>query len=255
MRVLIIEDEEITSNQLRSDLMQMDASLNIVSILRSVSDGLLWFQNNEMPDLIFSDIELLDGNVFALFSKIEITSPIIFTTAYDQFLLNAFQTKGIAYILKPYDYQHVLDSYEKYKGLKKVFGQPSTFNSELITQLKQVLQSSEKQYKQRFTVKMKNGIHILAVDLIAFFQAEQGLIFAYEANQKRHAIIGTLSEIEASLDPKKFFRINRSEIVSIDYIEKIEPYFNDRLSIKLKSMDITLQTSTNKTAEFRKWLE
>ena len=256
MKILIIEDEAIASNQLVSYIHQFSADFEIVATLRSIKDALAWFAENPTPDLIFSDIELLDGNVFALYSKINIKSPIIFTTAYDQFLLKAFQGNGIAYILKPVDYQRVSESFDKFFTLKKELSSPNeTLNSALIEQLKAAIQPNAKNYKQRFTVKMRNGIHILPIEEIAYFESDEGVVFAFGQNQQKYPLNGTLNDIAEMISPAQFFRINRGEIINIDFIEKIESYFNDRLSVKLKKIVKELIISANRVPEFRKWLE
>ncbi len=255
MKILIIEDEEIASQQLAQFIKKFDESIEILAVLRSIKEGMVWFAQNPAPDLIFSDIEVLDGNIFGLFSSIVINSPIVFTTAYDQFLLKAFQTNGISYILKPYDYQQVSDSFEKYYALKKSLSTTKqVLDPTIIDHLRAIIQPSFKNYKQRFTVKMRNGILILPVEEISHFQADEGIIFAHSKNQQKYPLNGTLAEIEGLIDPAIFFRINRSEIININYLEKLEPYFNDRLSIKLKNCPTLVHTSSGRTSELRKWL-
>ena len=256
MKILIIEDEAIASNQLVSYIHQFSADFEIIATLRSIKDALVWFAKNPTPDLIFSDIELLDGNVFALYSKINVKSPIIFTTAYDQFLLKAFQGNGIAYILKPVDYQRVSESFDKFFTLKKELSSPNeTLNSALIEQLRAAIQPNVNNYKQRFTVKMRNGIHILPIEEIAYFESDEGVVFAFGQNQQKYPLNGTLNDIAEVISPAQFFRINRGEIINIAFIEKIESYFNDRLSVKLKKVVKELIISANRVPEFRKWLE
>lgn len=256
MKILIIEDEEIAGLQLISYIHQFNAEFEIVATLRSIKEAMVWFTKNERPDLIFSDIELLDGNVFELYATISVKSPIIFTTAYDQFLLRAFETNGIAYLLKPFGYQKVSIGLEKFFALQKSFASPNeTLNLSLIEQLKEAIQSSAKTYKQRFAVKMRNGIHLLPVEEIAYFQSEDGMTFAFGMSQQKYLLNGTLNDIEENLNPKHFFRINRGEIINVVFIEKIESYFNDRLFVKLQAVSKGLIVSANRVPEFRKWLE
>ena len=256
MKILIIEDEEIASNQLASYIRQYNADYEIVGTLRSIKDATAWFTIHPKPDLIFSDIELLDGNVFLLYATVKVQSPIIFTTAYDQFLQRAFDTNGIGYILKPYGYQKVAESFEKFLSLKKELSNPpETLTTAWIEQLKTALQPNAKSYKQRFTVKMRNGIHILAVEDIAYFESDEGVVFAFGQNQQKYPLNGTLNDIEELLDPNHFFRINRAEMVNISSIDKLETHFNDRLIIKAKGTSKELIISANRVPAFRKWLE
>jgi len=214
-----------------------------------------WLAIYPKPNLIFSDIELLDGNVFMLYATVMVQSPIIFTTAYDQFLQRAFDTNGIGYVLKPYGYQKVAESFEKFLGLKKELStSPQMLDMALIEQLKTALQPNAKSYKQRFTVKMRNGIYILAVEDIAYFESQEGVVFAFDKNQQKYPLNGTLNDVEEVLNPSHFFRINRAEMVNIEMIDKLETYFNDRL-IKAKGTTKELIVSANRVAAFRRWIE
>jgi two-component system, LytTR family, response regulator LytT len=252
MKIIIIEDEEITSQALTEYIKNYDATYDIVATLRSIKDALAWFAHNAMPDLIFSDIELLDGNVFTFYERTPISCPIIFTTAYDNFLLKAFQINGIAYILKPFGYPQVSESFDKFFTLKKTFSGETPPHFSFIEQLKSALKPA---FKQRFTVKMKNGISLLNVQDIVYLQADEGLVFAFGTNQQKYPLTGTLSEINDLLDPTLFFRINRSEVINIHFIEKMEAYFNDRLTLKTKVLSTNLIVSTARTPDFRKWID
>jgi DNA-binding LytR/AlgR family response regulator len=257
MRILIIEDEEITSSQLASYIGQYNTDFEIIGILRSIKEATVWFAQHPKPDLIFSDIELLDGNVFLLYANVRVYSPIIFITAYDQFLQRAFDSNGIGYILKPYGYQKVAESLDKFLSLKNELSGsiPQVLDQTLIEQLKAALQPNIKGYKQRFTVKMRNGIHILAIEDIAYFESEDGVVFAFDKNQQKYSLNGTLNDIEEVLNPNHYFRINRAQILGIGIIDKLENYFNDRMVVKTKHTNKELIVSANRVPAFRKWLE
>jgi DNA-binding LytR/AlgR family response regulator len=193
-----------------------------------------------------------------------VTCPIIFTTAYDQFLLPAFRGNGIAYLLKPFDYEQFREALDKYQLLQGSFGAPAPvtppethLTAEVLHELSQALrQNSQPQYKQRFTVRMRNSLYILTVDEVAYVQADDGVTFAVDAAGQRHPLTGTLTELERQLDPNRFGRVNRSELVNIAFVEKMEPYFNNRLAVKLRMMpEVVLTTSAAQTPEFRRWLE
>ena len=265
MTILILEDEEPAARQLQQQLAQTGLAATVPPVLRSVAKALAWLQANPMPDLILSDIELLDGNVFMLYEQFRVTCPIIFTTAYDQFLLAAFRGNGIAYLLKPFSYDQLREALVKYQLLRRSFGaapelvptaaSPS-LNADLVRELHQLLrQGSQPQYKQRFSVRMSNGLHILPVAEVAYVQADEGVSFAVDAAGKRYPLSGTLTELEGQLDPARFGRINRSELVNIGFVERVEPYFNNRLVVKLRNLAATLTTSAAQTPEFRRWLE
>jgi two-component system, LytTR family, response regulator LytT len=258
MNLLILEDERVASQHLTDLLAQHWPDARVSATLRSVGEARTWFaQTRTWPDLIFSDIELLDGNVFALYDAISIPCPIIFTTAYDQFLLRAFQTNGIAYLLKPFDQQTLTQALDKYETLRGTFQTPHnipTLTPSVIAQLRQALQPTQQAYRQRFTVRMRNGLYLLPTDHITYLQADDSVVFAHDAAGQRYPLTGTLTDIENQLDPARFFRINRGEIVALAAIDRLETYGNDRLAIHLRGAASPLISSTAKTPELRRWL-
>lgn len=265
MRLLIIEDEAPAAAQVRSFAARYGLPTHDVHEVRSIKKGLTWFAENEMPALIFSDIELLDGNVFSLYEQVRITCPIIFLTAYDQFLLPAFQANGIGYLLKPFSYEQFATTLAKYDGLRASFAPapaaevapppPAGLSAAVVEQLRAALHAPAATYRQRFTVRQpNNSFYLLPADEVAFLQADEGVVFAIDQRGGRHPLTGTLTEWEQQLDPARFFRLNRSELVQLSAIVKAEPYFNNRLMVSLKH-GATLTSSTALTAAFRRWLE
>ncbi|MBX0291191.1 LytTR family DNA-binding domain-containing protein [Hymenobacter sp. HSC-4F20] len=260
MNILILEDEEVAARQTLQFLEQAGLVSSAPPVLRSVKKALVWLQSNPMPELILSDIELLDGNVFSLYEQFRVTCPIIFTTAYDQFLLPAFRGNGIAYLLKPYTYEQFREALHKYHLLRENFvpAVPATpgLSPEVVRELSLALrQTTQPQYKQRFSVRMRNGLYVLQVEDVAYVQADEGVTFAVDVAGNRFPLTGTLTELERQLDPTRFGRLNRSELVNIAFVEKVEPYFNNRLVVKLRGSEVTLTTSAAQTPEFRRWLE
>ncbi|TGD81343.1 LytR/AlgR family response regulator transcription factor [Hymenobacter wooponensis] len=261
MNILILEDEELAARQTVQFLKQAGLVSEAPPVLRSVEKALSWLQTYPMPDLIFSDIELLDGNVFSLYERFRVTCPIIFTTAYDQFLLAAFRGNGIAYLLKPFDYAQFREALDKYQFLQQSFAPvvpaaAPVLSADIVRELGQALrQNAQPQYKQRFSVRMRNGLYVLQTDEVAYVQADEGVTFAVDGAGTRYPLGGTLTELERQLDPTRFGRLNRSELVNIAFVEKVEPYFNNRLAVKLRASSVTLTTSAAQTPEFRKWLE
>lgn len=253
MKIFIIEDENLAAKRLQEFIKQYQPSAEIVGWERSVTASLQWLKNHPVPDLIISDIELLDGNVFLLYEQFSPPCPIIFTTAYDHFLLKAFQANGIAYLLKPFDYQQFSEALDKYQRLFNT-STAATLSTDLISQLQQSLQAGQREYKQRFTIKKPTGIFLLKTANIVCFKADGNLVLAYDAKGKRHAVNYKLTQLEDILEPARFYRLNRSEIVQLDYIEKMENYFNDRLAVKMQGIKEPLITSAAKTAGFRRWL-
>lgn len=251
MRVLIIEDELPAADRLVGLLKDYDASIEVVGVLDSNQSILAWYEVNSAPNLIFSDIELLDGQVFDSLKKVQITTPIIFTTAYEQYALKAFETSGISYLLKPYEQKEVDKAIEKYKS----FSTKNGITHEAINSLRNILSNTERQYKTKLSIKIGTGIYLLNINEITSVITQNGIAYAFKTTGKKLPLSGLLSEIMDTLNPNNFFRINRSEIVSAHFIEKIEPYFNDRLAIKIAGVEDKLIVSGARTPAFRKWLE
>jgi two-component system, LytTR family, response regulator LytT len=254
MTVLIIEDETIAQRQLEGYLRNIDNSIQVLANLTSITDCINWFAVNEIPDIIFSDIELLDGNIFSFLDKHEVLSPIIFTTAYDQYLLKAFDTIGVAYLLKPFTEEQIKKAIAKCFLLKAE--NKKSYSEEIINTLKAALKDiSPNNYKQRLTIKLPSGLYILPVVDVSLIRADISLLHAFNFSGKKFPLTGTLQQIEQSLNPNIFFKINRSEIVHIDAIEKIENESSDRLSIFLKGHNQSFIVSASKTPNFRRWIE
>lgn len=250
MRVVVIEDEPPACEKLCEFIERYDREIQIAARLASVKESLVWFRENRQPDLVFSDIELLDGNVFHLFESGKVTCPIIFTTAYDQFWMQAFERNGIAYLLKPFDFGKFVTAMQKFETLKQnfVFAQKD-FWREVQTNF------AQPKYKERFVVRVKGGIKLLETRSIAFIQMQNEIPFAFDAAGGKFPLSESLSQLEQVLDSKTFFRLNRSEIVNLNFIESLEPDFHDRLVVRLRNLNVRLVSSTNRTPNLRKWLE
>lgn len=260
MTITILEDEPLAARHLLDLLTNSLPKATLHGPLPSVQEAVSYFHTNATPDLIFSDIELLDGNVFALFDQVQIACPVIFTTAYDQFLLKAFQGNGIAYLLKPFDLKQVQQALAKYEDLKtqlwrETKPQTDSLPATVVQQLREALQPTQAVYRQRFTVKMRQGIILLNAEDIVCLQADDSIVFAFDAAGRKYPLNGTLTELETQLNPVHFFRINRGEAINVRHIERIEPYGSDRLAIRLHGQPQALIASTARTPELRKWLE
>lgn len=255
MNVVIIEDEEPAARQLAHYLATYAPEITVAGVLKSIRNARAWFAQHPMPDLIFSDIELLDGNAFALYEQVPVSCPIIFVTAYDQFLLQAFQGQGIAYLLKPFTAAQFQEALAKYRLLRRSFAPPeASLSPEVLAVLRQALRQPPA-YRQRFTVRQRGSLHLLAVEEVTHLRVEEGLVLAIDRQGTRHPLVGTLTEVEQQLDPARFFRLNRSDIVHLRYIDRVEPYGKDRLAVRLIATSGFLLTSAAHTAAFRHWLE
>ena len=194
-----------------------------------------------------------DGNVFDVYNQIAVNFPIIFVTAYDQFWMNAFETSGIEYLLKPYSYNRFEKAWNKYTSLKNKM---EANHNDIFKKLDSYYQSKldlKPVYKEYISVKSNSDIYFLKVENILFIQSDYGVIFAYDSANKKHLLNQTtLKEIQEILNPTKFFKINRSELINRDYIEKINRYTKNTVAIYIKSH--ILKTSQNNTASFNSWM-
>jgi len=253
IKVVIIEDEAPARKKLRKHLERTGESILVVKEIETVTDTRAFFESHSEVDLIFSDIELRDGNVFEIYSQLAIEAPIIFTTAYNQFWMNAFETNGIEYLLKPYSFSRFERAWNKYISLKNNM---NGTHEDMIKKLDAYYQNKlvdKPVYKEYIPVKSNSSIYFLKVEDITFIQADYGVIFAYDSVSKRHILNqNSLKELQEMLNPQIFFKINRSELVNRNYIEKIDRYTKNTLSIQIKSH--LLKTSQNTTAAFNNWL-
>jgi len=254
MKILILEDEFPAYEKLHALITKHIPAAQLLGWGRSIEEGKRLLETAEEPDLIFSDIELLDGPSFSLFEALKIECPIIFTTAYDQYLFQAFQTNGIAYLLKPYSEENFTEALAKYTTLFDG-SKAKAIDQNVISELKAIIEGEKKTYKRRFSIKKKTGIKILNIEDIVSFEANGDFCLAYDMGQNKHVINYKLGEVESKVDPAQFFRINRSEIINIDFVESIEPHFKNRLAIKMAKRKETVFTSSSKTPSFRTWLD
>ena len=247
-QILIIEDEPLAANRLAQLITDYDNSIEIVAQLQSVEQVQAYLQSKKHPDLIFSDIELLDGSVFNAYKVRQPDCPVIFTTAYDHYMMDAFQSAGIAYILKPYDAEQISEAMQKYQKLTL---KADTLDAAIIAQYK-----SGKEYKKRLVVKRTGGIELLSVNKVSLIKIALDGLYAYDTSGKCFPLGDLpLSSIEQTLDPELFFRINRNEIIAIEAINKVKPEGKDRLSISLNGQSEIFVCSAQKTPLFRKWLD
>ncbi|RFP65283.1 DNA-binding response regulator [Hymenobacter lapidiphilus] len=254
LRLLLIEDEEPALDQLRRFALRYDPAATIVGECQQVSEAADFLRQHPAPDLILSDIELLDGNVFQLFGQVAVSSPVIFVTAYDSFLVQAFEQNGIAYVLKPVQYAQFAAAMQKFERLRQSF-QGAALQQLAVTFSSGVTASvAAPAYKQRLVSKTRQGLYLLDVAELCYFQLRNGVTHAFDAQGKTFVLNESLSQLEAQLDPAQFFRLNRAEMVQLSAIERLEPYFNDTLVVHLKSAGVALTASTHRTPDLRRWV-
>lgn len=251
MEVLIIEDEKPSARRLKRMLEKLDVTVN--HTLHSVEESIQWFSNNPQPELIFLDIQLSDGLSFEIFDEVSITSSIIFTTAYDEYALQAFKLNSIDYLLKPIDQEDLEKAVEKYKTFK-----PQQQNVQLnFEDIKKMLTNPvEREYKKRFTTKIGQHLKMISVDDIECFYSENKGTYAHTNEGRDYLLDTTLEQLENELAPETFFRVNRTFFININTIKDIISYTNSRLQLKLNSYsDQDIIVARERVKDFKIWLE
>ena len=252
MNILIIEDEPQAAQRLETLVKRLVPGVIVLEKIDTVTRSVEWIKANKPPDLILMDIQLADGISFQIFEQCEVESPVIFTTAYDEYALKAFKVNSIDYILKP------VDEDELKSALKKYHDVASTGNRTHITleSLRQAIQMLTKKYKTRFVIKVGEHLRSVEVTDILFFNSLEKATFCYAKDGRRNILDFTLEQLEEVLDPGQFFRINRKYIVSAASILDIVSYTNSRLRLNLKnSTDKAIIVSRERVQEFREWLD
>jgi DNA-binding LytR/AlgR family response regulator len=247
LHLLIIEDETPAYQKLAALIGEVLPSPFTHDWAKTCKQTAKLLTSGQRYDLIFADIQLSDGLSLDVLTDTKLHCPIIFCSAYNDYLLEAFRTNGIAYILKPYGKQELEESLEKYN---KLF----TPGPQLLASLREVI-NKPKSYKERLVIKSAKGIHLLPTKDISLIEAQGDFCRIYRHDGKAFSQTETLTRLLAQLDPERFFRINRSVAVGLDHLQNIEPYFKNRLSLKAAGYPKTVTTSSSTTADFRLWLE
>lgn len=252
MTTIIIEDEKPAARLLKRKLEKIN--INVDVMLHSVEEALDWFSKNVHPDLIFLDIQLSDGLSFEIFEKIEIKSAVIFTTAYDAYALKAFKLNSIDYLLKPIDEDDLELAVTKFKSRL-----PKTESSLQLDfeQIKKMIQNPfDKNYKNRFTVKIGQHLKVIAIEEIECFFSENKGTYLHTFDNRNYLIESTLELLEQDLDPKKFYRVSRKFIIPMQSIKEIVVYTNSRLKIILPTYkDEEVIVSREKVSDFKTWID
>ena len=248
--ILIIEDEEAASGRLQKMITDELPETNILAPVVSISSAIDWFKGNTAPDLIFLDVHLADGQSFEIFKQVQVSSPIIFTTAYDQYAMEAFKVNSIDYLLKPIKKEELKRAVNKFLGLN------GTAPAIDIQKLLSTLQTQPLIHKQRFVVKYGEHIRTIETNDVAYVYTENKVNFLVTRENKRYAIDYNLDQLEDLLDPKKFFRINRQFIISFQSIAEMFTYSKSRVLIKLHpASKLETIVSSERSPAFKAWLD
>lgn len=249
MKAVIIEDEQQTALRLQKLIEELDPGIQVIAILDSIKSSINWFENNPLPDLIFQDIHLADGSGFEIYKSVKIDVPVIFTTAYDQYAIDAFNVNSIDYLLKPVNRAELRNSLEK---LKRVADSrvKDNLNYEALANL-----LNPQKYQNRFMVRYGQKIKVVSTADIAYFYTLQGNTFFTTFDKHEYPSDLSLDKLENILDPDLFFRINRQVIINIKSIREMYSYSKSRVKIELDPpCDFETIASTERSGNFKKWL-
>lgn len=249
MNVLIIEDEKFAAEKLEDMLLEIDPKIKVLAKLGSIVESTKWLSQNS-ADLIFLDIQLSDGISFSIFEQINVNTPVILTTAYDQYAIRAYQLNSIAYLLKPIRLIDLSESLKKYQSFKAAFN--IDFDS-----LLSIIKNKEPEYKKRFLIQIGEKIRKIEVSEIAYFYILDKGIYLKTFDGKLFPVEFTLDKLETILNPESFFRINRKFLVNMDSISKMVAYSRGRVKLELipqpeSSLDTIV--SIDRSGTFKKWL-
>lgn len=250
MKVLIVEDEGIAADRLQKLLAELEPTAEVVEHVDSVKSAVRWFQANSSPDLAFFDIQLADGKSFEIFEQVEVKCPIIFTTAYDQYAIQAFKVNSVDYLLKPVPKDDLTQALTKFKSASE---STAPIDPNVLMQL---LDQSTNKYKERFVVKVGEHLKSVMVADISVIYSEDKSTYALTNSEQKFILDFTLDNIENMIDPRQFFRVNRKYIVAIDSLKDILTYSSSRLKLTLKNYESQdLVVSRDRVGEFKSWLD
>lgn len=245
MKALIIEDESIAAQALESLVKETSPEVEILGVLQTIEETVEWFDENPMPDLVFMDIHLADGSSFAIFDSVDVTCPIIFTTAYDEYALKAFEVNSIDYLLKPINKADLERALNKYKTLAP---KPS------LDGLLEQMGGLRKKYKSCFLIPERDKLIPLATSNIAYVYIDTKTVKAIAMDGHTHYLNQTLDEIMAQLDPEQFFRANRQFIISRQAVKDMTVWFGNKLAVNLTvPVPEKIIVSKARVGEFKTW--
>lgn len=256
MNILLIEDEYLAVEKLEAQLLRYDPKIQIVGMIDSIRNAVKWFQENPAPDLAFFDIHLSDGNSFDIFQQVNVKCPVIFTTAYDEYAIKAFKVNSVDYLLKPISNEDLGAALDKFKTLRQPQAPtPPPVDMEMLLHMLHQKDSATPQYKNRFLVKSGQKIRSIATDEIAYFYAEDKIVFLVTNMGQRYITDYTLDTLQELLNPEDFYRLNRQFISHIHAIDEIHPYLKGRLKVYVRpTTDKEVIISSERAASFKEWL-
>lgn len=250
MKAVIVEDEFVAAQTLQRLLESVDKDIEILTVLQSIEDSVKWFSQNTIPDLVFMDIHLADGYSFSIFEQISIECPIIFTTAYDEYAVKAFEVNSIDYLLKPINKKDLERALAKYENLSSRMNN----NTDLVSHILDTLKNTQAVYKSNFLIPHKDKLIPLSTDKIAYIYSEYKMAKIITFNQQSYTLDTSLDELSKQLDPALFFRANRQYLIAHRAIDDISIWFGSKLSVNLLlSTPERITISRARVADFKDW--
>lgn len=257
MKVVIIEDEQLTAQRLQQMLLKYDVSTEILAVLPSVQESVEWFRNHGDPDVVFMDIHLEDGQSFSIFETINLEVPVIFTTAYDDYMIKAFKVNSVDYLMKPLNYDELMAAIEKFKKYHQAKAEAAQVEVPAIQWevLLKTIRNKEPEYKERFLISVGSRLRTIEVAEISYFFSAEKVTFLATKDGQRFPLDVSLDKLQLQLDPKQFFRVNRHLMVGLQSIDNIHVYPKGRLKLELKpTMKEEVFVSLDRATEFKDWL-
>ncbi len=253
MKILLIEDEPQAAQRMEKLVKEILPEVSILAKIDSVKKAVEWLNSNPSPDLILMDIQLADGISFSIFDQCEVKSPVIFTTAYDEYALKAFKVNSIDYILKPIDETELRRAIQKFETLS---GSKSGSPDKMLESIGLAMQMLTKKYKERFVVKVGEHMKSIEVSDVFFFFSLEKTTFAQTKDGRKHILDFTIEQVDELMNPNRFFRINRKYLVASDAIQDMISYTNSRLKLVLKTSDDNeVIVARERVQEFKDWLD
>ena len=250
MKAVIVEDEIVAAQSLQRLIAQADSGIEIVAVLRSVEESAEWFSANPAPDLVFMDIHLSDGSSFSIFEKVSISAPVVFTTAYDEYALKAFEVNSVDYLLKPVDMQHLKRAIEKLGRFKET----KINHEDMISSMLSMLRNEKPVYKSNFLIPHKDKYIPLSVSDIAYIFSEHKIARIVTLDNRTFYEHRSLDDMQRQVDPSEFFRANRQYIISRRAIKDVSLWFDSKLSVNLVvEIPEKMIVSRVRAAEFKEW--
>jgi len=250
MNAVIVEDEVVASQKLQRLLSQVAGDIHVIAVLQSVEESIEWFSLNTAPDVLFLDIHLADGSAFSIFEKVQISCPVVFTTAYDEYALKAFEVNSIDYLLKPINQKNLERALLKLRNLLT----SKTDNSEMISNVLAAFKQTKMVYKSNFLIPHKDKFLPLAINKIACFYTENKMVKIITEDNELYSMDSSLEDLYLQLDPLQFFRANRQYIVSHNAIKDISVWFGSKVSINLTvAVPEKIIVSKARVSEFKIW--